>query len=80
MFDPAPTAALADRDHFRNAVAALPPGPLRDVLTAVAYGRDAAARAGTDAVPEDRWLAVVAAAERSLAAPAAEFTPRLVAA
>lgn len=76
------TTAGPDRDHFRSAVAALPAGPLRDVLTAVAYARDAAARTGTDAVPDDRWLAVVAAAERAVSAPdaAAEFTPHLVAA
>jgi len=54
------------RDRFRDAVAALPPGPLRDVLTAVAYARDAAARAGTGAAPDDRWQAVVAVAERAL--------------
>ena len=66
---PAPrpaAAARADRDRFRSAVAALPPGPLRDVLTAVAYARDAAARSGTDAAPHDRWQAVVAVAERAL--------------
>jgi hypothetical protein len=82
MFDLARTtaAAYADRDQFRSAVVALPPGPLRDVLTAVAYARDAAARAGTDSAPDDRWLAVVAAAERAVRTPAEGFTPRLVAA
>ena len=59
-------AAHADRDRFRSAVGALPPGPLRDVLTAVAYARDAAARTGTGAAPDDRWQAVVAVAERAL--------------
>jgi hypothetical protein len=59
-------AAHADRDRFRSAVGALPPGPLRDVLTAVAYARDAAARAGSGAAPDDRWQAVVAVAERAL--------------
>ena len=68
-----------DRDSFRSAVAALPPGPLRDVLTAVAYARDAAARTGSGAVPDDRWRAVVAAAERAVRA-GTEFAPRLVAA
>jgi hypothetical protein len=52
---PLPAAAdHADRDRFRSAVTALPPGPLRDVLTAVAYARDAAARTGTGAAPHDR--------------------------
>jgi hypothetical protein len=73
-------AAHADRDRFRSAVGALPAGPLRDVLTAVAYARDAAARAGTGSAPDDRWLAVVAAAERAVRNPAEGFTPRLVAA
>jgi hypothetical protein len=68
----------ADRDCFRRAVAALPPGPLRDVFTAVAYGRDAAARTGTGAVPDDRWRAVVAVAERSVRDAGMEFTPRLI--
>src|SRR3954468_15452794 len=64
---PLPAAAPhADRDRFRSAVGALPPGPLRDVLTAVAYARDAAARAGTGAAPDDRWQAVVAVAERAV--------------
>ena len=82
MFDLARTTAAdpADRDRFRTAVAALPAGPLRDVLTAVAYARDAAARTGGGTAPDDRWLAVVAAAERALRQPAAEFTPHLVAA
>ncbi len=77
MTHPVPPAAPAagpgrgsstgtDRDRFRAAVVALPPGPLRDVLTAVAYARDAAARTGDPAVPDDRWQAVVAAAERVL--------------
>jgi hypothetical protein len=68
----------ADRDCFRRAVAALPPGPLRDVLTAVAYGRDAAARTGTGAVPDDRWRDVVAVEEGSVRDAGMEFTPRLI--
>jgi hypothetical protein len=71
----------ADRDRFRSAVTALPPGPLRDVLTAVAYARDAAARTGATAAPDDRWRALVAAAERALLETAVtETLPRLVAA
>jgi hypothetical protein len=73
-------AARADRDCFRDAVLALPPGPLRDVLTAVAYGRDAAARGGTSAAPDDRWQALVAVAERAALDASADFTLRLVAA
>jgi hypothetical protein len=61
-----PLGEHADRDRFRHAVGALPPGPLRDVLTAVAYARDAAARTGTGAAPHDRWQAVVAVAERAV--------------
>jgi len=69
------------RDRFRDAVAALPPGPLRDVLTAVAYARDAAARTGAAVAPDDRWRALVAAAERALLETAVtETLPRLVAA
>ena len=74
---PAPLPA-ADRDRFRSAVTALPPGPLRDVLTAVAYARDAAARSGTDAAPHDRWEAVVAVAERALSDADVQVTPRPV--
>jgi hypothetical protein len=74
---PLPAAAdHADRDRFRSAVTALPPGPLRDVLTAVAYARDAAARTGTGAAPHDRWQAVVAVAERALDTAALEPTPQ----
>lgn len=62
-----------DRDRFRIAVGTLPAGPLRDVLTAVAYGRDAAARTGAGAAPHDRWAAVVAVAERAVRA---ELAPR----
>jgi hypothetical protein len=82
MPNPAMPVAVddADRDCFRRAVAALPPGPLRDVLTAVAYARDAAARTGTGAVPDDRWRAVVAVAERSVRDAGTEFTPRLISA
>ena len=70
----------ADRDHFRSAVASLAPGPLRDVLTAVAYARDAVARTGSGAVPDDRWRAVVAVAERAARDAGPEFTARLVSA
>ena len=68
MPEPALPAAVdqaAHRDRFRAAVAALPPGPLRDVLIAVAYARDAAVRTGGTTVPDDRWQAVVAVAERA---------------
>ena len=65
-----PTTALTDlpdhRDMFRSSVAALAPGPLRDVLTAVAYARDGAARTGATTPSDDRWRAVVAAAERAV--------------
>jgi hypothetical protein len=65
-----PTTVVTDladhRDLFRSSVAALPPGPLRDVLTAVAYARDAAARVGATAPSDERWRAVVAAAERAM--------------
>ena len=54
------------RHAFRSAVAALDPGPLRDVLIAVAYARDEAARLGTTTASHDRWLAVLAAAERAV--------------
>jgi hypothetical protein len=76
------SSALAGRaDHFRDAVAALPPGPLRDVLVAVAYARDAAARTGASAAPDDRWQALVAVAERAAReAAVSEVLPRLVAA
>ena len=82
-----PLADHADREQFRAAVAALPAGPLRDVLIAVAYARDAAARTGASAAPDDRWQAVVAAAERAAVGVAldvtrevtTEFAPRLVA-
>jgi hypothetical protein len=67
-------AARAERDCFRDAVLALPAGPLRDVLTAVAYARDAAARGGTSAAPDDRWRALVAAAERA----ARDATPGVI--
>jgi hypothetical protein len=74
---PLPAAeAHADRDRFRSAVTALPPGPLRDVLTAVAYARDAAARTGTGAAPHDRWQAVVAVAERAIQDAETQPTPR----
>ena len=71
-----PTTAITDspdhRDLFRSGVTALPAGPLRDVLTAVAYARDEAARIGAATASDDRWRAVVAAAERVVTAAAAE--------
>lgn len=77
----AATDRAGGRDRFRAAVAGLPAGPLRDVLTAVSYGRDAAARTGTPGTPDDRWMAVVAAAERAVLESAVpEMLPRLVAA
>ena len=86
MFDLARTtsAAHTDQDQFRNAVAALPPGPLRDVLTTVAYARDAAARSGASTAPDDRWRALLGAAERAVQDAAQDLgqdaRPRLVAA
>ena len=67
------------RHAFRSAVAALDPGPLREVLTAVAYARDDAARTGATTVSDDRWRAVVAVAERVVAAATAPVTLQLVA-
>ena len=65
-----PTTVVTDladhRDLFRSSVAALAPGPLRDLLTAVAYARDGAARTGATTPPDDRWRVVVAAAERAV--------------
>jgi hypothetical protein len=65
-----PITAVTDvsdeRDRFRSSVAALAAGPLRDVLTAVAYARDGAARTGATTPSDDRWRAVVAAAERAV--------------
>jgi hypothetical protein len=60
------------RDAFRAAVGALDPGPLRELLTAVAYARDEVARSGSTTAPAERWSAVVAAAERAVRAAAAE--------
>ena len=54
------------RDRFRASAATLAPGPLRDVLIAVAYARDEAARNGATTASDDRWRAVVAAAERAI--------------
>ena len=54
------------RDRFRSSVATLAPGPLRDVLIAVAYARDEAARTGAATASDDRWRAVVTAAERAI--------------
>jgi hypothetical protein len=67
------------RHTFRAAVAALAPGPLRDVLTAVAYARDEAARTGAATASDDRWRAVVAAAERAAQESAGAAPLRLVA-
>jgi hypothetical protein len=67
------------RDRFRSGVATLAPGPLRDVLIAVAYARDEAARTGSATVSDDRWRAVLAAAERAVQASAAPVPLRLVA-
>lgn len=66
LTSPAVAARVDGRDDFRHAVAALPPGPLRDVLTALAYARDAAARRGTTSAPDDRWRALLAVAERAV--------------
>ena len=73
------TSVPDPRHAFRSAVAALDPGPLRDVLTAVAYARDDAARTGATTVSDDRWRAVVAVAERVVAAATAPVTLQLVA-
>ena len=67
------------RHAFRSAVATLDPGPLRDVLTAVAYARDDAARTGATTVADDRWRAVVAAAERAVAVATVPVPLQLVA-
>jgi hypothetical protein len=67
------------RDRFRSSVATLAPGPLRDVLIAVAYARDEAARNGAATASDDRWRAVVTAAERAVQATAAPAPLRLVA-
>ena len=74
-----PTPVPDPRHTFRSAVAALDAGPLRDVLTAVAYARDDAARTGASTASDDRWRAVVAAAERALRADAAPVRLHLVA-
>ena len=60
------TTPTDTRHAFRSAVAALDPGPLRDVLTAVAYARDDAARTGATTASDERWRAVVTAAERAI--------------
>jgi len=67
------------RHAFRSAVATLDPGPLRDVLTAVAYARDDAARTGVTTVADDRWRAVLAAAERAVAVATVPVPLQLVA-
>jgi hypothetical protein len=56
------------RDGFRAAVAALDPCPVRELLTAIAYARDEAARTRSTTASTGRWIAVVAAAERAVAA------------
>jgi hypothetical protein len=67
------------RDAFRAAVGALDPGPLRELLTAVAYARDEVARSGSSTAPAERWSVVVAAAERAVRAAAADVArPRKV--
>lgn len=76
---PAPVDRTDRRDRFRAAVVALDPGPLQEVLTAVAYARDEAARARSSTVPAARWSAVVAAAERAVAAVDAGSAERRVA-
>jgi hypothetical protein len=53
------------RERFRSAVGELEAGALKDVLTAIAYARDDAARVGAPAASRGRWMAVVAAAERA---------------
>jgi hypothetical protein len=64
------TAVVTDlpdrRDRFRSDVGSLPPGPLRDLLVTVAYARAEAARTGATTASDDRWRAVVAAAERAI--------------
>jgi hypothetical protein len=80
MFDTSPPADVADcRDRFREAVTALEPGPLRDVLVAVAYARDAAARTGAANAPDDRWRAILTAADRAAQEAVSQVRPRLVA-
>ena len=74
-----PTPVPDPHHAFRSAVAALDPGPLRDVLTAVAYARDDAARTGATTAAADRWRAVVAAAERAVAATTVPVPLQLVA-
>jgi len=49
------------------------------VLTAVAYARDDAARTGATTVADDRWRAVVAAAERAVAVATVPVPLQLVA-
>jgi hypothetical protein len=80
MVDTTPPADVTNgRDRFRDAVTALEPGPLRDVLVAVAYARDAAARTGAATAPDDRWRAVLTAADRAAQEAVAQVRPRLVA-
>ena len=77
-----PTTVATDlpdhRDRFRSSVAALAPGPLRDVLTAMAYARDGAARTGATTPSDDRWRAVVAAAERAVREAVQEAGPSVL--
>ncbi len=70
---------LPDRDRFRSSVTTLAPGPLRDVLVAIAYARDEAARSGAATASDDRWRAVVAAAERAARAAVIPVPLQLVA-
>ena len=67
------------RDRFRSSVATLAPGPLRDVLIAVAYARDEAARSGAATASDDRWRAVLTAAERAARAAVTPVPLQLVA-
>jgi hypothetical protein len=76
---PAPVDRTDGREGFRAAVVALDPGPLRELLTAVAYARDEAARTGTETVAAGRWAAVVAAAERAVGAAGSALPERRVA-
>jgi hypothetical protein len=73
---PAAVDRADGRDSFRAAVAALDPGPVRELLTAVAYARDEAARNGSGTASTGRWAAVVAAAERTVTAADADLPQR----
>ena len=51
MYPTAVTDLPDQRDRFRSGATTLAPGPLRDVLIAVAYARDEAARTGAALPP-----------------------------